>query len=175
MYKVDVFRAFSAGILAAAFGMMASAGSADAATACNQQALTLIKNLEGSWRGTGTVQPLGGTKGRISCRVSYGGSGGKVVQKISCTGSDYNFEASADVQCSESSVSGMWAEKVANNTGSVTGRIDGQRLHLELDSPNFKGVISVTVSGATKHALTITQFDPAAGRQVPVATVSLTH
>ena len=173
MYKVNVFRALFAGLAVAALGLGASAGTA--AAACSPHALGLIKNLQGSWRGSGTVKPLGGAQERISCRVSYGGAEGKVAQKISCAGTDYHFEASADVQCSDSSLSGSWAEKVANNTGSVTGKIDGSKLSLELSSPNFTGQIAVNVSGAAKHSLTITQFDPAAGRQVPVATVSLTH
>jgi hypothetical protein len=39
--------------------------------------------------------------------------------------------------------------------------------------PNFQGHFNVQVTGG-KHSLSITQFDPAAGRAVPVATVSLT-
>ncbi len=173
MYKVNVLRVFSAGLLAAALGLGANTGAI--AGGCNPEAMGLIKNLSGSWSGSGTVKPLGGTQGRISCRVSYGGSGGRVKQKISCRGSDYNFEASARVRCTNSSLSGVWDEKVANNTGSVKGKIDGSKLSLELDSPNFQGRIAVRVSGSRRHSLTITQFDPAAGRQVPVAKVSLRH
>jgi hypothetical protein len=98
-----------------------------------------------------------------------------VAQTISCHGADYNFEAGAKVKCSDSSLSGMWEEKIANNTGRVTGSIKGTRLHLEIKGPNFQGRIGVTIANNKRHSLTITQFNPAAGRFVPVAKVSLRH
>lgn len=173
MNMARVYRTFYAAAAVAALGLSVSA--VPAAAECSPQALGVIKNLAGSWRGAGTVTPIGGAKDRISCRVSYGGTGGKVAQKISCAGSDFHFEASADVQCSENALSGSWTEKVANNTGSVSGKISGQRLNFEVNGPNFQGRIDVQVASATKHSLTITQFDPAAGRQVPVASVALSH
>jgi hypothetical protein len=158
----------------AALGVFALAAGAGAASAqCSEEASSLIKKLDGSWRGSGTVKPIGGAQERISCRVRYNTSGGsKVSQNISCAGTDYRFEASADVSCNGDSVSGSWSESVANNTGSATGKINGDRLNIEVNGPNFQGRFNVQVSG-TKHSLSITQFDPGAGRHVPVATVSL--
>lgn len=173
MKKANAFHTLFA---AAAVAGLALGASAIPATAdCSGQAQSVIKSLNGAWRGTGTVKPIGGQQERISCRVNYSNSGTKVGQKISCAGSDFHFEASADVQCSDSSLSGSWTEKIANNTGSVTGKIDGQKLHLEISGPNFQGRIDVRVASGASHSLTITQFDPAAGRHVPVATVALTH
>jgi hypothetical protein len=149
--------------------------SATASAACSSGALSLIKNLDGNWRGSGTVKPIGGAQERISCRVSYDGNGSRVGQKISCAGTDYRFEASANVNCEGDSVSGSWNEKVANNTGQVKGSISGDRMNIEVDGPNFKGRFAVKVTGSSKHSLTITQFDPAAGRHVPVATISLSR
>lgn len=174
MKKANVFRAAVAGLAVAVFGFGVGAAPAVAA-GCNSQASGLIKNLEGQWRGSGTVTPIGGAQGRISCRVGYNSSGDKVGLKISCKGADYNFEATADVQCSEASLSGSWEEKVANNTGSVSGKIAGSKLGLDVNGPNFQGRIALNVASAAKHSLTITQFDPAAGRQVPVASVALSH
>jgi autotransporter translocation and assembly factor TamB len=145
------------------------------AAACSPQAQSLIKNLNGAWRGSGTVKPIGGAEERISCRVNYVGATGRVSQKISCAGTDYKFEASAEVNCEGDAVSGTWTEKVANNTGSVNGSISGDRLNIDVDGPNFKGRFNVKVTGPSKHSLTITQFDPAAGRAVPVATVALSR
>lgn len=173
MKKANAFHTLFAAAAVAGLGLGATA--VPAAAECNSQALGVIKSLNGSWRGSGTVKPIGGQQERISCRVSYNNSGAKVAQKISCSSSDFKFEASADVQCSENSLSGMWTEKVANNTGSVSGRIDGQKMNFEVNGPNFQGRIDVRVASASSHSLTITQFDPAAGRQVPVATVALTH
>lgn len=156
-------------IATAAIGLAAGAASAD----CSSEAQTLIKNLDGSWRGGGTVQPIGGAKERISCRVDYDAKGARIAQKISCAGTDYKFDADARVTCEGDAVKGTWTEKVANNTGSVTGDINGKRLNIEVDGPNFKGRFAVNVDSRTKHSLTITQFDPGAGRHVPVATIAL--
>jgi hypothetical protein len=158
----------------AALGAMAMALGAQGAFAdCSEQASSLIKKLEGSWRGSGTVKPIGGSQERISCRVRYNTGGGtKVTQNISCAGTDYRFEASANVSCEGDSIRGSWTESVANNTGSASGKISGDRLSIEVNGPNFQGHFNVQVSGS-KHALTITQFDPSAGRNVPVASVSL--
>jgi hypothetical protein len=169
---------FSRTALAAISGiaMAASlAGALPAQAACNSQGLALINNLKGNWRGSGTVKPIGGAEERISCRVRYDTSGERVDQKISCAGTDYKFDAGADVSCDGDNVSGIWNEKVANNTGRIKGKISGDRMSIDVDGPNFQGRFAVKVSGASSHSLTITQFDPAAGRFVPVATVALTR
>ncbi len=144
-----------------------------AASACSSQAQSLINKLNGAWRGSGTVKPIGGAEERISCRVSYSTGGARIVQKISCAGTDYKFDAGADVSCEGDNVSGIWNEKVANNTGRVKGNIHGDRLNIEVDGPNFQGRFAVNVSSPSKHSLTITQFDPGVGRHVPVATIAL--
>jgi hypothetical protein len=173
MKKTNVFSWGLTGLAALAVG--ASISVNPAAAACSPQAQSLIKNLNGAWRGSGTVKPIGGAEERLSCRVNYVGSTGRVSQKISCAGTDYKFEASAEVNCEGDAVTGTWTEKVANNTGSVNGSISGDKLNIDVDGPNFKGRFNVKVTGASKHSLTITQFDPAAGRAVPVATVALSR
>jgi hypothetical protein len=163
---------FKAGF-GAALGLLAlSVGATGAAAECSEQASSLINKLEGSWRGSGTVKPIGGSQERLSCRIRYAGSGARVTQNISCAGTDYRFEASANVTCNGDSVSGSWSESVANNTGSASGKISGDRLNLEITGPNFQGRIGVQVTGQ-RHSFTINQFDPGAGRFVPVASVSL--
>ena len=159
--------------LGAALGLAALLlGANGAAAECSEQSSSLLKKLDGSWRGSGTVKPIGGSQERISCRVRYRTSGAKVDQSISCAGTDYRFEAQANIACSGDSISGSWSESVANNTGSASGKISGDKLSIEVTGPNFQGHFNVQVTG-TRHALTITQFDPSAGRNVPVATVSL--
>ena len=169
MTTSTVFRA----CCGAAFAILAlGAGANGAAAQCNEAASSLIKKLDGSWRGSGTVKPIGGAQERISCRVRYRASGAKVDQNISCAGTDYRFEAQANVSCNGDNISGSWSESVANNTGQARGKITGERLSIEVDGPNFRGHFNVQVAGA-RHSLTITQFDPAAGRNVPVASISL--
>jgi hypothetical protein len=151
-----------------------SAGAGAAEAACNSNAQGLINNLKGAWRGSGTVKPIGGAEERISCRVSYASSTGQINQSVDCAGTDWKFKAGANVTCDGDKVTGTWNEQVANNSGSVKGSISGDRLNIEVDGPNFQGRFNVKVAGS-RHSLTITQFDPGAGRHVPVATISLSR
>lgn len=153
--------------------LMAGIGASGANAACASDAQSLLNSLQGAWRGAGEVQPIGGAKERISCRVNYRTSGGRIAQQISCAGTDYKIDAGADVACENSSVSGTWNEQIANNTGRVKGNIRGKNLNLEVDGPNFSGRFNVKFLAANRHTLTITQFDPGAGRHVPIATISL--
>jgi len=169
MKSQTIFR--SAALLCAALAMGASATPASAR--CSDDGRQLIENLDGSWRGSGTVQPIGGAKERISCRVNYNAAGARIKQKISCAGTDYKFDADANVACNGNTISGTWTERVANNTGRVSGSIRNQLLRIDVQSPNFDGRFAVRVANRRRHSLTITQFDPGRGRHVPVAEISL--
>lgn len=154
---------------------MALAGS-PAFALCSSQGLELMKSLDGSWRGKGAVTPIGGAPEFIACRISYSMGGGNVIhQVIACAGTDYKIEAASRVMCEGNRVEGSFEEKVAHNTGHVTGSISGNHLNIEADSPAFKGNFNVTFKAAGSHLVAITQFDPAKGRQVPVASIQLTR
>ena len=160
-------------MLAAAVAVLAGMPAAQAA--CEASATKLIDRLKGSWRGSGTVTPIGGQSERILCRVSYaktrGGHG--LRQNINCAGTDYRIKASANVRCNGNSISGVWSENIANNTGRINGRLEGQRLRATFKGPNFEGRLSVNFSNRGRHGVTISQFAPAKGRYVPVAEISL--
>lgn len=149
-------------------------GGATAHAACSPEGTKLIERLNGSWRGSGTVTPIGGQPERILCRISYTRTGGNGVrQNIRCAGTDYRIEATANVTCNGNRISGVWTENIASNTGRINGQLSGQRLRASFQGPNFKGRLSVDFSSAGRHSVTISQFDPAKGRHVPVAQVSL--
>jgi len=160
------------GVFLAALAVFAGIPAAHAA--CTAEGSSLIERLQGNWRGSGTVTPIGGQPERILCRISYRKTGGSgVVQTINCAGTDYRIQASANVRCNGNSLSGTWSENIANNTGSISGRLAGQRLRVSFKGPNVEGRLSVDFSTRGRHTVTISQFDPAKGRHVPVAQVSL--
>lgn len=168
------YRSRWAGAVLAAFaGAFTFAPVAHAA--CTSQGTDLIESLEGRWRGSGTVTPLGGQPERILCRVSYdstrGGHG--VRQDINCVGTDYRIQATANVSCNGDRITGTWTERIASNTGSINGSLSGRRLRVSFEGPNFKGRLSVRFTSRSRHSVTISQFDPAKGRHVPVAQISL--
>jgi hypothetical protein len=155
----------------------AAAFSASPALAlCSNQGIDLMKSLDGSWRGKGAVTPIGGAPEFISCRISYSMGGTNVInQMIACAGTDYKIEALSRVTCEGNRVDGMFEEKIAHNTGRVTGSISDSHLTFEADGPSFKGNFNVTFKAAGSHLVAITQFDPAKGRQVPVASIQLSR
>lgn len=163
-------------VQAVAVSMLALLLSGMAAhAACSSDGVKLIDRLNGNWRGSGTVTPIGGQPERILCRISYaktrGGHG--VRQNIRCAGTDYRIEASANVTCNGSRISGVWTENIASNTGRISGQLAGQRLRASFSGPNFKGRLSVSFANRGRHSVTISQFDPAKGRHVPVAQIAL--
>lgn len=160
-------------MLVAALGIF-YAGPASAI--CTNQGLELMQHLNGPWHGRGSVQPIGGAPERITCRISYASEGAdRLRQNIECAGTDYKFAASSHVTCEGNTIVGTFEEKVANNSGSVRGFIDGSNLKIEAESPNFKGHFNVRFISEANHSVQITQFDPAQGRQVTVASLQLTR
>jgi hypothetical protein len=143
---------------------------------CSSQGQELMRSLDGSWRGRGAVTPIGGAPERVNCRVNYSTEGAsRINQVVACAGTDYKIEASSRVSCVGNRLEGSFQEKIANNTGRVTGDISSERLNIELDGPSFKGRFNVVFQGDSKHSVSITQFDPGKGRHVPVASMQLSR
>ncbi|MBT3070491.1 hypothetical protein KKP04_06380 [Rhodomicrobium sp. Az07] len=166
---------FKAVVASCTAGLMLAAAS-PAFALCSSQGLELMKSLNGAWKGRGAVTPIGGSPERIACRISYSLAGGdKINQIIVCAGTAWKIEAASRVTCMGNRVEGLFEEKVAHNTGAVTGSIDGNQLIFDADSPHFRGRFHVTFKETGSHAVSITQFDSAKGRQVPVASVQLTR
>lgn len=141
---------------------------------CSKQGLQLMQSLQGSWRGRGAVKPIGGAPERVNCRVNYESEAtGRILQVVACAGTDYKIEASSRVSCVGNRLEGSFQEKIANNTGRVSGDISANRLNIELDGPSFKGRFNVVFMGEEQHRVAITQFDPALGRHVEVASMQL--
>jgi hypothetical protein len=166
-----VARAFGAAA-ATALCLLIPAGGAKAG--CSAEGVKLIKHLNGSWSGAGTMTPIGGEKARISCRVRYKGEGDRLSQTVKCKGGAIDIDASSSLSCDGSRIEGSWTESIANNTGSVRGAVGANRMDVNVEGPNFNGRFSVRLAGS-RHTVTITEFDPAKGRHVPVATMSLSH
>lgn len=158
---------------AAVFGVLV--GLPPVLAACTSEGTELIDRLDGRWRGAGEVTPIGGQPERILCQINYAKTGGGqgVRQNIECAGTDYRIRATANVRCNGTNISGTWSENIANNTGRINGRLEGQRLRASFEGPNFKGRLSVRFASRGRHTVTISQFDPAKGRHVPVAEMSM--
>ena len=111
----------------------------------------LFKQLNGTWRGSGTLTLTGGDRERLSCRGYYnlksGGSGLSIA--ILCNSTNYKVELRSSVRDSGGHVSGSWEERTFHATGAVSGRASGNRMNLSI-SGTVSGSISITASGRSQ-------------------------
>ncbi len=133
-----------------------------------------FEKLEGSWRGAGTVSPLGGKGERVRCRVSYRVSGDNLTQKINCAGTDYRITASSDLTIDGTSISGSWQETSFGVGGDATGLAKGGSIFVRISSEDFSGRMSIQVAG-DRQTVRITQFDAGTGEYVTMAAISLSR
>jgi hypothetical protein len=161
-------------LIAAGFALLLS--SVPASALCTSQALDLMRNLNGPWRGRGAITPQGAAPEFISCRVSYSMTGETVIhQQLACAGTDYKLEASTDVKCEGNLLEGAFQESVTNSTGHVSGTISGNHLTIEAEGTGFKGIFQVVFRSASNHLVSISKYDVQTDRQFPLASIQLTR
>ncbi len=150
--------------------------TAPALALCTTQALDLMRNLNGPWRGRGAITPPGAAPEFISCKVNYSMTGEtEIHQQLACAGTDYKVEATSDVTCEGNLLSGTFSENATNSTGHVSGNISGNHITIEADGISFKGVFQVVFKGVSNHLVSITKYDPQQDRQFPLASIQLTR
>ncbi|MGI9384486.1 MAG: hypothetical protein ACR2PO_15135 [Methyloligellaceae bacterium] len=162
----SLFRLAAVALLAGfAIGAGASPASANA-----------FNKLKGSWRGGGTVSPVGGASEKVACRVSYGVAGASVTQSITCAGTDYRISANASLKLSNTksagSVSGSWRETIYNVGGGANGSFSGNRINVFISGDKFSGRMTISVKGRS-HTVSITQFDAGTGKYTSMANIRL--
>lgn len=108
--------------------------------------------LAGRWVGGGKIKYEGGKSESISCRVTYfiGSGGASLQQNIRCAGASGNFVVRTEVTASGNKVSGSWTETVHNLSGSASGRISGDDVHMSVSASNFTASMSVVTSGRSQ-------------------------
>jgi len=158
-----LIRIVGAAALAGAASLPLSAGVADPAT---------FKQLEGSWRGGGTVTPTKGGRERIRCRVTYGIVGSKVTQHINCAGADYKINVNSNLVIQGNSISGSWTETTNNYSGGASGSATGNTISVRISGVSFTGTMAIRVSGRSQN-VHITRYDATQKKFVNLANISL--
>lgn len=128
--------------------------------------------LEGYWRGGGTMTPMNGKPEKVSCRVTYNVAGSAVTQTMNCADTDYKVNTTSKFTYSGGKISGSWNESTYSATGGVSGTAKGNIVHAPISGDKFSGRMSMSVSGKG-HTINIVQFDRGSGAYRPVANVSL--
>ena len=102
--------------------------------------------LEGRWTGVGTIRLDGGGSEQLKCVAIYRAQGdGHVAQRLTCVGSSYRIEGSADLVFEGNRVSGTWTERSYAVGGGLAGSANDGKLHLDIDGPTFSGTVAIEV------------------------------
>lgn len=105
--------------------------------------------MAGSWSGAGSLTMANGTQERLRCRADYriGDSGSKMGLGLRCASDSYNFSLVGDVATDGRAVFGSWSETTRNVSGTVSGRITGDRIQLVARGDNFSANLSLVTRG----------------------------
>jgi hypothetical protein len=105
--------------------------------------------LVGTWSGKGTARLEGGKSERLSCKGYYSGSGGSELKlNIICANPSTKVELRSTLKYSNGRVTGTWEERNYNQSGTITGSADDQKLRLVIGGGGLKGMLSVSIGGA---------------------------
>jgi len=115
-------------------------------------------SLVGTWSGKGTARLEGGKSEKLSCKGYYSGSGGSELKlNIICANPSTKVELRSVLKYAGGRITGTWEERNYNQTGTITGSADEQKLRLNIGGGALKGVLSVSLGGATQSVSLSTQ------------------
>jgi len=115
-------------------------------------------SLVGTWSGKGTARLEGGKSEKLTCKGYYSGSGGTELKlNIICANASTKVELRSVLKYAGGRVTGTWEERNYNQTGTITGSADEQKLRLNIGGGALKGVLSVSLGGATQSVSLSTQ------------------
>jgi len=115
-------------------------------------------SLVGTWSGKGTARLEGGKSEKLTCKGYYSGSGATELKlNIICANPSTKVELRSVLKYAGGRVTGTWEERNYNQTGTITGSADEQKLRLNIGGGALKGVLSVSLGGATQSVSLSTQ------------------
>lgn len=114
--------------------------------------------LVGSWSGKGTAHLEGGKREKLTCRGYYAGSGGAELKlNIICANPSTKVELRSVLKYAGGRVTGTWEERNYNQSGTITGSADEEKMRLSIGGGALKGSLSVTIGGSTQSVSLSTQ------------------
>jgi hypothetical protein len=105
--------------------------------------------MAGSWSGVGSLTMNNGTQERLRCRANYqvGGNGSVMRLGLRCASDSYNFNLTSDIESDGRAVTGSWSETTRNASGTVSGRVSGNRIQVVARGLSFSASLSLVTRG----------------------------
>ncbi len=114
-----------------------------------------LGELPGRWSGSGSIRLANGTTQSVKCVATYFVSGSNITQNLRCASPSYKIDTKASLAVRGGQVTGTWEERQYAQTGSVTGRMTGDRFNLQISGAQFTAALQLT-STACRQSLSIT-------------------
>ena len=123
-----------------------------------------FSEFNGSWSGTGTVHPQGGSPERIRCNATYQPQGDNNLNvHIRCASDSYNFDLSGQLSTDGTSIRGQWTENSRGVGGTASGTVRGDRMQVHVEGSGFSADMGISTRGRRQD---VTMESHAAGEIV---------
>jgi hypothetical protein len=119
------------------------------------QSIAAFNRLAGQWSGSGTIDLTNGRREPIRCRASYDvlRDQKNLQLNIRCASDSYNFDLRASATYSAGSVSGTWSESTRLVAGTISGRAEGDHIHVVAKAASFSASLSLVTHGARQSVV----------------------
>ena len=131
-----------------------------------------FEKLNGDWTGEGTVKLKDGVLKKVTCKVTYKVAGSDLSQELSCTGDDYEIEATLKLTDTDGKVKGSWNEVIYDASGEVAGKAHEDVIRTVIRGDKFSGRMSLKVT-ETGHTINILQLNEDTGTYRLATSLSL--
>jgi len=128
--------------------------------------------LAGSWSGTGTLRPQGGSAERIRCTATYRPQGANDLSAhLRCASDSYNFDLSGSISTDGTSLRGQWTENSRGVGGTIAGTVRGDHMQVHIDSSGFSADLGITTHGRSQSV----NMDSRGGGEVVRGSISMSR
>jgi hypothetical protein len=105
--------------------------------------------IAGAWTGGGSIALTGDINERLRCRANhtYGQANSSLALNIRCASDNYKIELISNVTERRGQVTGQWRETNYNVTGTINGRVAGNRVSAVAEGDKFTADLTVVTTG----------------------------
>jgi hypothetical protein len=126
------------------------------------EAANPFEKLSGDWTGEGTVKLKDGKVKTVTCKVNYKVAGDNLTQSLTCTGDDYEIEATLKLSDKDGRVKGKWNEVIYDASGEVVGKAHDDAIRAVIRGDKFSGRMSLKITDAG-HTINMLQLNEDTG------------
>jgi hypothetical protein len=108
-----------------------------------------LATMAGHWSGRGTIELTNDITEKLRCRANhtFRAANNGLSLSIRCASDNYKFELASDVVERRGQISGKWSEAAYKASGTITGRVAGNRVVAMAQSDTLTTNVSVTTNG----------------------------